>query len=85
MDPERRALESLSADTDLEAPGQRCLSSWEMHRTTIDDHSLGDGSSYLGELPFCLADFISRVPDNRTTTPFSSLIKNSFSADELQT
>ena len=85
MDPERRALESLSADTDLEALGQRCLSSWEMHRTTIDDRSLGDGSSYLGEPPFSLADFISRVPDNRTTTSFSSLIKNSFSADELQT
>ena len=36
MDPKRVALESLLADTSFEAPGQRCLLSWEMHRTTVD-------------------------------------------------
>ena len=77
MDPERGALESLLADTDLEASGQQRLSSWEMHQTTVDDCLLVDGSLYLGEPPFSLEDFIIRVPDNRTITSFSSS-KNRF-------
>ena len=54
MNPERRELESSSAGTGLEAPGQQYLSSWEIQRTTVDDCSLVDGSLDLGETTFSL-------------------------------
>ena len=44
MNPEPGELESPSAGTGLEAPGQHCLSKWEMERTTVDGCSLVDGS-----------------------------------------
>ena len=36
MDPERGQLESPSAGTGFETPGQQCLPNWEMGRTTVD-------------------------------------------------
>ena len=52
MESDRGELESSSAVTGLEVPGQQCLSSWEMQRTTVDDCPLVDGSSDLGETTF---------------------------------
>ena len=49
MEPELGELESSSAGTGLEAPGQQCLSNWEMDQTTVDGCSLVDESSDLGE------------------------------------
>ena len=54
MDPELGQLESSPAGTGLEAPGQQCLSKWEMERTTVDSYSLVDGSSDLRETTFSL-------------------------------
>ena len=36
MDPEPGELELSSAGTGFGAPGQQCLSNWEMERTTVD-------------------------------------------------
>ena len=52
MDPERGVLELSSAGTGLEARGQQCLSSWELHRTTVDDCPLIDGSLDLRKKHF---------------------------------
>ena len=55
IDPELGELElSSSAGMGLEAPGQQCLSNWEMERTTGNDCLLVDGSSDLGETTFSL-------------------------------
>ena len=49
MDPELGELESSSAGTGLEAPGQQCFSNWEMERTTVNSCPLVDGSLDLGK------------------------------------
>ena len=49
MKPERGGLESSSAGTGLEGPGQQRLSSWKMQRTTVD------GKTYV------LEDFVTEV------------------------
>ena len=54
MDPERGKLESSSAGTSREVPGQQLFSSWEMQRTTVDDCLLVYGSLNLGETTFSL-------------------------------
>ena len=51
-------LESPSADTGFEAPGQQYLSNWEMERTTVDGCLLFDGNSNLGENIFSLEDLV---------------------------
>ena len=63
MDPEPADLEPSLADTGFEAPGQQCLSNWEMERTTIDGVLPIDGSSSLGEniLPW-KNSFLGRRP-----------------------
>ena len=44
-----------------------------MHRTTVDDCSLVDGSSDLGENTFSLEEFvIGGQPDSQTPTSFAS-------------
>ena len=54
MDLELGELESSSADTGFEVPGQQYLSNWEMERTTVDGCSLVDGSSEMGANTFPL-------------------------------
>ena len=73
MDPEQGELvSSSSTGTGLEAPGQQCLSSWVIQRTTVDDCLLIDGSSDLGETTFSLEDFvIGAQPTSRTSTSFA--------------
>ena len=48
MGPERGQLESPSAGTGFERPGQQCLPNWEMRRTTVDGCLLVGVSSNLG-------------------------------------
>ena len=73
MDPERRELESSSTDTSLEVPVQLCRSNWEMERTTVDDCSLVDRSSGLGETIFPPEELvIGTQPDNQTSASFAS-------------
>ena len=52
MGPGLGELESSSAGTGIEAPGQQGLSNWEMERTTVDGCPLVDASSDLGEIIF---------------------------------
>ena len=75
MDPELGELESSSsAGTGLEAPGQQCLSNWDMERTPADGCSLVDRSSDLRETTFFLEEFIiGTQTDSRTSTLFASL------------
>ena len=73
MEPEWRELESSSTGTSLEAPGQQCISSWKMQRTTVDDCSLVDGSSDLGENVSSLEEVvISMQLDSQTLISFAS-------------
>ena len=52
MDPERDQLESPSAGTGFETPGQQCLPNWETERTTAAGClPVGVGSNY-GETLF---------------------------------
>ena len=73
MNPELGGLESSSAGTGSEAPGQQCLSNWEMERTTVDDCSLVDGSSDFGETTFSLEEFVIETQtDSQTLASFAS-------------
>ena len=72
MESERGELEPASAGAGLVAPGQQCLSSWKMHRTTFDDCSFVEGSSGLGEITFSLEELVIGVSRNRTSTFASS-------------
>ena len=58
MDPERSQLESPSAGTDFEIPGQQCLPNWEIGQTTVDGCLLAGVSSSLGGNTFSLAEII---------------------------
>ena len=49
MDSELGELELSSAGTGFKAPGQQCLSYWEMERITVDGCLLVDVNSNLGE------------------------------------
>ena len=73
MEPELGELESSSAGMSLEAPGQQCLSNWEMERTTVDGFLLVDGSLPLGETTFFLKELvIGTQPDSQNSTSFAS-------------
>ena len=73
MEPELGELESSSAGMSLEAPGQQCLSNWEMERTTVDGCLLVDGSLPLGETTFFLKELvIGTQPDSQNSTSFAS-------------
>ena len=73
MEPELGKLKSSLTGKGLEAPGQQCLSNWEMERTTVDGCLLVDGSSDVGETTFSLEDFvIGTQPDSRTSTSLAS-------------
>ena len=73
MNLEPGELESSSAGTGFEAPGQQCLWNWDMERTTVDGCLLVDGSSDLGETTYSLEEFIiGRQPDSQTSTSFAS-------------
>ena len=73
MDPERGQLESPSAGTGLETPGQQCLPNWEMGRTTADGCLLAGASSNLGGNAFSLAEIVVGTrADNETATPSTS-------------
>ena len=52
MDPERSQLESPSAGTGFETPGQQGLPNWEIGRTTVDGCLLAGVSSNLGKIRF---------------------------------
>ena len=79
MEPELGELESSSAATGFEAPGQQCLSSWKIQRTIVNDCSLVDGSSNLWKLTFSLEQFVIRTqPDTQTSAWFDSSHKNAF-------
>ena len=58
MEPERGELKSSLAGTGLKAPGEQCLSSWEMQQTTVDDSLLVDGSSNLEKTTFSLEGLV---------------------------
>ena len=66
IEPEPGELESSSAGMGFEAPGQQCLSNWEMERTTVDECSLVDGSSELRKPLFPPEEILSgRKPTAR--------------------
>ena len=72
MDPEPLELESSSAGTDFETPGQQCLLNWEMDRTTVDGCLLVDGTSDLGVNIFSLEELvIGTQTDSQTSTSFA--------------
>ena len=72
MNPEPRELESSSAGTGFEAPGQQCLLNWEIERTTVDDCLLVDGTSDLGVNIFSFEELvIGTQTDSQTSTSFS--------------
>ena len=77
MDPESGELEpssagtsqlkSLSAGMGFEAPGQQCLSNWEMEQTSIADGCLLVGvSSNLGENIFSVEELVISLPRTRS-------------------
>ena len=69
MDPELGELKSSSAGTGFKAPGQQCLSNWEMERTTVDGCSLVDENSNFGENIFFLEELaIGTQTDNQTAS-----------------
>ena len=73
MNPERGQLESSSAVTDLETPGQQCLPNWEMGQITVDVYLLAGVSSNLGRNVFPLEELgIGMQTDSQTPTYFAS-------------
>ena len=69
MDPELGELKSSSAGTGFKAPGQQCLSNWEMERTPVDDCLLVDENSNLGENIFFLQELaIGTQTDSQTAS-----------------
>ena len=73
MEPELGELESSSAGTGFKAPGQQCLSNWEMEQTTVDGCPPANGSLDLGETPFSLEELvIGTQPDSQILTSFAS-------------
>ena len=69
MDPDSGELESPSAGTGFETPGQQCLLNWEIGRTTYAGcSSVGVGSNFGGNT-FPLADIsVGRQADSKLTT-----------------
>ena len=65
IESELGELESSSAGTGFEAPGQQCLSNWEMERTTVDGCLLVGGRSYFGETTFSLEEFVIETQTDR--------------------
>ena len=73
MEPELGQLELSPADTGFEAPGQQCLSNWEMERTTVDGYLLVSVSWNLVKNIFSLEELvIGTQTDSRTPTSFAS-------------
>ena len=59
-------LESPSAGTGFEAPGQQCLSNWEMEQTsTVDGCLLVGVSSNLGKTIFPLEELVIDSPKDK--------------------
>ena len=78
MDPERGQLESPSAGTYFETPGQQCLPNWEMRQATVDDCLLVGVTSNLGGNTYSLTGLvIGTRTDSQTSTP-SALPKTVF-------
>ena len=70
MDPEPGELESPSAGTGLEKPGQQCLPNWEIGRTTAAGCLPVSMGSNFGENTFPLAETaVGRRADSEITTP----------------
>ena len=70
MDPEPDQIESSSADTDFETPGQQCLPKWETGRTTADGCLLVAVGSNFGGNTFPLDEIaVGRRDDSKITTP----------------
>ena len=66
-------LESPSAGTGFETPGQQCLPNWEMGRTTVDGCLVIGVSSNLGGNNVSLEELGIRVQtDSQTPTTFAS-------------
>ena len=65
MDPEPGQLESSSAGTGFEKPGQQCLPNWEMGRTTVDGCLLVGVSSILGGDIFPPEELIIGLPKDK--------------------
>ena len=59
---ELRALKSQGVGTDVEAPGQLCLSSSGVQRTAVDGLTHANGSSELGRI-FLLQVIVGMRPD----------------------
>ena len=69
MDPERDELESSSAGTGFEAPGQQCQSIWKTGRTTADGFlTAGVGSNQAGDISSPTERVDTRVGTKITTT-----------------
>ena len=78
MDPEQGQLESLSAGTGFEKPGQQCLPNWEMGRTTVDDCLLVGVSSNLGGNIFSLSELVIGTRTDSQTSTLSASSKTVF-------
>ena len=75
MNPEPTELESPSAGTDLEAPGQQCPPNEEAGRTTADGYLLvGMGSNQGGDTSSPTERAGSRAGKTTTTTSAASNI-----------
>ena len=69
MNPKPTQLESPSAGTDLEIPGQQCLPNGETGQTTADGYLLVGVGSNLGGNPFSPAEIaVGRRADSKTMT-----------------
>ena len=91
MDPEQGELESSSAGTGLETPGQQCSQNegiWETGRTTVNGFlTAGEGSSQGGNISSpterakstaTIADISSKAvtPENRSTRQLAKRTSN---------
>ena len=73
-DPERDQLESPSAGTGVETPGQQCHPNWETGRTTASGCLPVDVGSNFGGYNFLLAEIaVGRRVDSEVTTPSTAL------------
>ena len=71
VDPEQDELESPSAGTGLETPGQQCHPIWETGRTTIDDFLTAGVGSNLGKNTSPTTEHVD-TRAVKTTTPTSA-------------
>ena len=73
MNPERDQVESPSAGTGFETPGQQCLPNWETGRTTDDGYLLVGVGLNLGGNTFPPTERVARTRTSSvTTTPVAS-------------